>query len=105
MIKLENLFTLPIPEEGKEIERILKSSGKIRIEIVTSGQNLPEKWYDQEDSEFVAVLRGHGELYFKKGNQSVKMNEGDYIFIPPHLRHKITKTSQNTLWLAVFYKE
>jgi quercetin dioxygenase-like cupin family protein len=33
------------------------------------------------------------------------MKEGDYLTIPPHTRHRVDQTGQETIWLVVHLKE
>lgn len=103
-----NLFT-NLPTNLTEEETLpLLSSGDLRIErIVSTGQSSPPGfWYDQEEHEWVLVLRGHGIVEYDDGEQII-LNPGDYLHIPPHARHRVSQTSQEetTLWLAVFWRE
>jgi cupin 2 domain-containing protein len=43
-------------------------------------------------------------LEFESG-QRVKMKEGDYLTIPPHIRHRVHQTGPETIWLVVHVKE
>lgn len=78
----------------------------IRIEkIVSNGQKSPENfWYEQEESEFVLVLKGNAILEFEE--ETMILNEGDAVNIPAYKKHRVKQTSPNelTIWLAVFYK-
>ena len=89
-----------LPEEL--IENILNSPNR-KIERIVSRNHKTEagKWYDQDKNEFVLIVKGSAELKFE--NSSVKMKEGDYIIIPAHCRHRVEKTAEGTVWLAVFY--
>lgn len=78
----------------------------IKIEkIVSNGQTSPENfWYEQEESEFVLILKGNAILEFEE--QTMILNEGDAVNIPALTKHRVKQTSQEepTIWLAVFYK-
>lgn len=78
----------------------------IKIEkIVSNGQTSPENfWYEQEESEFVLVLKGNAILEFEE--QTMILNEGDAVNIPALTKHRVKQTSleESTIWLAVFYK-
>ena len=97
-----------VPDEIRE-EIILEiiSSENIRIErIISKGQSSPENfWYDQNENEWVIVLRGKAKLQFFDSNHPVELKEGDYINIPSHNKHRIvwTDPDNETIWLAVFY--
>lgn len=83
---------------------LLESPG-VRIEqIVSQGHSSPEGfWYDQEQSEWVAVLTGAARLKFE--DRTVEMNPGDFVNIPAHTRHRVEWTTPHepTVWLAVHY--
>ncbi len=104
--EVKNLFG-NIPEKITEeiFEDILRTD-KLRIErIISEGHKSPEGfWYDQTENEFVLLLKGYAQLEFEDGNK-VELNEGDYLIIPAHLKHRVDKTSKDkeTIWLAIFY--
>ncbi|MGL6259647.1 cupin domain-containing protein [Vibrio sp. WXL210] len=102
----ENLFShIPEAAENELFEDIVKGA-QVRIErIVSFGQSSPASgWYDQEQNEWVVVLRGCGVLEFVDG-RIVHLNVGDHINIPARQKHKVLATSleEPTVWLAVFY--
>jgi len=90
-----------------EITELLIKSGEVRIErIISNGQSSPDNfWYDQDENEWVLLLKGHAELLFEEKSKSVSLNSGDYINIPAHVKHKVIKTEKDkpTIWLAIFY--
>lgn len=106
-----NLFA-NIPDDLSEefFEDIVKSNN-VRIErIISNGQTSPESgWYDQNQNEWVIVIKGRAQLTFLneafENNKVVDLGPGDYLNIPSHTKHKVsyTETSQPTIWLAVFY--
>jgi cupin 2 domain-containing protein len=105
---MNNLFTdLPttLPEE---LVTILAESEHVRIvRIVSTGQASPEGfWYDQDEAEWVVVLKGEAKLLFKDG-ESVQMTPGDHVLIPPHRKHRVewTTPDEPTIWLLVFYRD
>lgn len=77
----------------------------IKIEkIVSNGQSSPEDfWYEQEENEFVLLLKGNAILEFE--DQTMILNEGDAVNIPALKKHRVKQTSleEPTIWLAVFY--
>jgi cupin 2 domain-containing protein len=100
-----NLFTdLPrnLPDE---LFTTLLDSANVRIErIVSQGHASPDGfWYDQEQHEWVVVLKGAARLRFADG--VVELNPGDWIDIPAHTRHRVewTTPEEPTIWLAVHY--
>ena len=109
MMAHQNLFA-GIPEQLPEelLEDIVRTE-TVRIErIVSQGHASPEEfWYDQDWSEWVIVLKGKACLLFEGQNDPVTLAPGDYINIPAHMKHRVTWTdsAQETIWLAVHYKE
>lgn len=106
-MSMGNLFqSIPksIPEEI--FEEVLQSS-RVRVErILSQGQSSPRQgWYDQQEHEWVLVLRGHARLGFECA-QDVELKAGDHVTIPAHCRHRVawTDPDQVTIWLAVFYR-
>lgn len=91
----------------EEITQTLAQSDGVRIERIVSRGHQSESgfWYDQEQSEWVIVLKGEAELRFEENDQTVRLSEGSYANIPAHARHRIewTKPDGETIWLAVFY--
>jgi len=79
----------------------------MRIErIVSTGQVTPEgEWYDQEGDEFVFLVEGAARLHIEGEHEDRKLNEGDWISLPAHCRHRVTWTRDDppTVWLAVHY--
>lgn len=90
----EELFQCLIEREGLRIER-----------IVSRGHaSAPDDWYDQDNPEWVIVLRGRAVIAFA-GKAAVTLKEGDYVNIAAHERHRVEWTSpdEDTIWLAVHY--
>jgi len=102
-----NLFAgLPkgLPEEL--IENLVVSE-HVRVErIVSMGQSSPENfWYDQDENEWVIVLRGSAALEFKGEPKLRRLLCGDWVLIPAHQKHRVVSTASDrpTVWLAVFF--
>ncbi len=83
----------------------LLDAGNVRIEkIVSHGHASPEGfWYDQEQHEWVVVLRGAARLSIE--DEIKELKPGDFILIPAHQKHRVewTTPDEPTVWLAVFY--
>ena len=107
MILSSNLFTdLPRRLPDELVTTLLETAG-VRIErIVSHGHASPEDfWYDQEQDEWVLVLRGAARLRIMDQEQPVEMKPGDFVNIPAHTKHRIewTAADEPTVWLAVHY--
>jgi cupin 2 domain-containing protein len=88
-----------------ELITTLLEVANVRIErIVSHGHASPEGfWYDQDQHEWVVVLKGAARLRFE--DETVEMKSGDFMNIPAHTKHQIEWTTPNdsTIWLAVHY--
>ena len=85
------------------IETLL-SKGELRIErIVTlTPYSTPGEWYDQEQDEWVVLLKGTAELEYEDGKKK-RMGAGDHLFIPARKIHRVSWSShdEECIWLAV----
>ena len=102
-----NLFdNLPISIPNELVE-VLTVNQHVRIErIVSHGHVSPEGfWYDQNDNEWVIVLKGAARLRFE--DSILEMKPGDFVNIPAHKKHRVewTTPDEPTIWLAVFYRD
>ena len=52
------------------------------------------------------LVSGEAKLLFEEENELVRLEEGDYLVIPTHKRHRVTWTApdRETVWLAVHFK-
>ncbi|MCL2748436.1 MAG: cupin domain-containing protein [Oscillospiraceae bacterium] len=100
MMNIFDLPPLPVPDE---LTTVLAESGNIRIErIISTGQ--ASGWYDQPETEFVALLEGNAAIEFANG-KTVTLAKGDTLLLLPHERHRVmyTSTDPPCVWLCVFY--
>ena len=103
---MKNLFaSIPDTIDEEIFEDLLKND-TIRIErILSRGQTSPEHfWYDQNENEWVLILKGSAVIAFDDGSQTV-LKKGDHLNIPAHKKHRVSWTDPDavTVWLAVFY--
>ena len=101
-----NLFS-EIPDIiNSELFEDIQKHKSVRIERIISDGHASEEgeWYDQEEHEWVSVLKGTGVIEYDDGTLVV-LNVGDYVNIPAHTKHRVKSTSatEKTIWLAVFY--
>ncbi len=102
-----NLFTPAHPTPGEEEVELLGGGQGVRIQrIVSRGHaSPPDFWYEQEEGEWVAVLKGRGRLRLEDPPEVVELGPGDWLRIPARRRHRVewTPPDQETVWLAVFH--
>ncbi len=103
---LNNLFAnLPPSPLPEEVIETLVSTKSVRIErIVSEGHcSLPDFWYDQPEHEWVTLLKGSATIRFK--DHLLSLIPGDWTLIPAHTLHRVeaTSTTEQTVWLAIFY--
>ena len=98
----ENLFSDLPQDAGVEHFTTLLDSAGVKIERIVSRSHAGPAgfWHDQDHEEWVLVLRGEAVLEFADGRK-VTMNTGDHLLIPPHEKHRVDRTSEETVWLAV----
>ena len=101
-METKNLFAnLSSAQSGEEFLTLFDNAN-VKIERVVSHAHASPAgfWYDQEGDEWVAVLRGTAILEFAGGEQ-VELKAGDYLTIARHVQHRVARTSEETVWLAV----
>ncbi|MEY4509092.1 MAG: hypothetical protein RLZZ450_1214 [Pseudomonadota bacterium] len=92
----DELITTLAEGKGARIER-----------IVSRGHTSdPGFWYDQEEDEFVLVTQGHARVEVEEQGE-LDLRAGDYLVLPAHVKHRVkwTDPAQDTVWLAVFYRD
>jgi cupin 2 domain-containing protein len=104
---VKNIFD-DLPQHlPKELVQILVRAADVRIErIISHGHASPtDFWYDQDQHEWVIVLKGAARLQFEDG--VVEMRPGDFINIPANKKHRVdwTTPDEPTIWLGVRYGE
>lgn len=105
-MQIQSLFENVVKDFDKEEFLTLEENDFVRIErIVSNGQITPKDfWYEQEDNEWVLVIKGKAVLQFE--DKHVELEEGAFYNIKAHTKHKVIYTSKDepTIWLAIFYK-
>lgn len=102
-MKVKNLLE-NIPDSSKdEIFETLISNDNVRIErIISYGQITPKDyWYDQDEDEFVLIIKGSAKILYKDGT-IITLNTNDFLNIEAHQKHQVIYTEDTTVWLAVF---
>jgi quercetin dioxygenase-like cupin family protein len=79
------------------------SAGTMRAQVMKSskGMSEPTGWHYHEcDGQFVYILKGWVDLQFEDG-RTLRVEEGDSLFIPGYLRHNEIATSEEMEILEV----
>lgn len=95
-----NIYEIKEPEIGKEAFVTLHQSSTLKIEAIRSRLTIAGEKYDQEEDEWVILVRGSATIEIEGINHSLK--EGDSLFLERHTRHQVLSTSDNALWIGVF---
>ena len=107
MAVTRNIFREMPKNFPEELVEVLIDHEDVRIErIVSQGHASPNGfWYDQEQHEWVIVLRGQAELLIENDEAPLHLKPGDFVNIPAHTKHRVqwTAADEPTLWLAIFY--
>ncbi len=102
-----NLFANLPANLPDELMETLVEGNNVRIERIASQGHAspPGFWYDQEQHEWVILLRGAARLQFEDESKPVELCPGDWVNIPAHRRHRVewTTLDEPTIWLAVHY--
>lgn len=96
-----NIFSsLPDLAQGEDFQELLCEKN-ILIERIVSGERPEPTLYDQEQDEWVLLLRGRATL--ELAGRPIVLEVGDYLFIPAHTPHRVLATSRDPqcIWLAV----
>ena len=106
---MNNLFENLPQQCVEELVDVLAQNKHLRLErIVSTGQASPAGfWYDQQEHEWIVILRGEAGLLFEGDEQPVHMQQGDHLLIPAHRKHRVEWTSNEgpTIWLALFFAD
>src|SRR5947207_11761570 len=100
-----NLFAGVPPVLPAELVQVLWQTPQVKVErIVSRGHATPPgQWYDQDQDEWVVLLKGSAGVRIEGRDQLIEMAPGDYLLLPAQLRHRVewTATGGDTVWLAV----
>jgi len=99
-----NIFDLPEFPLVDELITILAEATNVRIERIISAGQVSADWYDQSETEFVALLEGNAVVEYEN-SKSIVLEKGDTLLIKPHERHRVSYTSSDPpcVWLCIFY--
>ena len=105
---MDNLFA-QYPEKHSEelIEEITSGASFTLKRIVSQGHATPQgEWYDQEQEEWVILLKGSADIIIEDKAEIVSLRPGDYVHLPAHRKHRVERTDPDTetVWLALHYE-
>ncbi len=103
----KNIFAnIPKNIKNEVFEEIIKTE-HFRIERIISHNHATNQdyWYDQDQDEWVMLLKGSAGLLFEDNETVVVMSPGDYVKIAAHQKHRVewTDPEAETVWLAIHY--
>lgn len=105
----DNLFNQALPPEGEEFEEQLQKGSSWTLKLIRSNrfQSPKGSWLDQDDHEWVMVLRGSARIRCTEPERIVDLSVGDHLHLPPHRRHRVERTDPDpgTLWLALHWRD
>jgi cupin 2 domain-containing protein len=101
-----NIYTDLPRNPGSEHFLTFFESASVKVERIVSHAYISPKdyWCDQGHDEWVMVVKGEAVLQFD-GGEMVTVKTGDHLLIPRHTRHRVERTSEETVWLAVHVKK
>lgn len=106
-METDNIFAAIPAQLPEELTEALAGSPHVKIErIISRGHRSPAGcWYDQEQNEWVLLLKGGAGLTFENAAGIMELKPGDYVNIPAHVRHRVAWTAddEDTVWLAIHY--
>lgn len=86
---------------------MLVQTPQVRLERIHSNAAASPAgfWYEQEEAEWVLVLRGSARLQFEDESEPRDLCVGDSLLIRAGRRHRVVATdpAPGTLWLALFW--
>lgn len=103
---MKNIYAdIPTKLPSELFQTILEAKN-IKIErIISLGHTTPtNKWYDQDQDEWVLVIQGKAKIRLENGDIKA-LDTGDYLWIPAHQKHQViwTPKNQKTIWLAIHF--
>lgn len=95
-----NIYEIAEPSKNSETFFIVHQTPTLKIEAIRSRLFTPGDVYDQEEDEWVLLVRGEARLQIQ--NDEFLLRAGNSLFLPRHTLHRVLSTSDDALWIAVF---
>ncbi|MGB7480980.1 MAG: cupin domain-containing protein [Burkholderiaceae bacterium] len=86
------------PLQGEKFETLLAHKNLVVERIVSSADTEPVEYVQAQD-EWVLLVQGTAVL--RMAGDALTLNAGDHLFIPAEVPHRVERTSNGALWLAV----
>jgi len=86
------------PAEGERFDTLL-SHRNLQIERIISSSRIESVDYVQEQDEWVLLARG--EVSMTVAGEAITLTAGDHLFLPAGTPHRVERTSDGALWLAI----
>ena len=105
-MNIKNIYNNNTIDKQEELIEEIFSTNSFRLEKISSfGHRTPDnEWYDQDNDEWVLLLKGRATILFKIQNKPVNLEGGDYLLIKKHIKHRVEYVSEDALWLCIHYK-
>jgi cupin 2 domain-containing protein len=101
--EIRSLFEGPSGAAGEVLTELAAGAGFSLRHIASHGAASPAGfWYDQEEPEWVALIRGQATLEFPDG--PLPLMAGDALLIPARQRHRVARTSPDAVWIALHFR-
>ena len=87
----------------RDLEVDKASDGAMRAQVMSASQGMsrPTGWHYHEcEGQFVYMMKGWVDLQFEDG-RTIRVEEGDSLYIPGYLRHNEIRTSDTMEILEV----
>lgn len=108
MNDIRNIYASIPADMPQELFEDVLTTDTFKIErIVSKGHASPQGfWYDQDQNEWVMLLKGRAGLLFEGKDTIIELKPGDYIHIPARRKHRVewTDPDTETIWLAVMWE-
>ena len=99
----QNLFNdSTIPATGERFDALL-AHRNLRVERIISSASPEQTEHRQTQDEWVVLLRGDASL--EVAGQTIELRAGDHLFLPSGTPHRVRRTSEGAMWLAVHLDE
>ena len=86
------------PPEGENHAPIVELGGST-VEQIVSSEHTPPQDYLQDHDEWVVLLAGSATV--DVDGESFDLRERDWLLLPARVPHRLVRTEQGTVWLAV----